>query len=214
MKINCVFFTFFLLATSLSLHSQTVTKFSAEDLAYMKAHGIDPNTAQIVTSITNKQGCVISSKDVAELKQQGYTDEQIANATPYKEPKQVAALSPTPDDLKNAGIWMPYFLGTTNASIVADVISIKPDAIKFRCYGQDYDYSGHYTVMLNTPRQHKNPYLGFGSPKTAKVLILENVGGDVFPLQNATIWEKSSGFIDATAAGKEWIYSGTYTIQN
>jgi hypothetical protein len=68
--------------------------------------------------------------------------------------------------------------------------------------------------MLNTPRQHKNPYLGLGSPETAKFVILENVGGNTFPLQNATIWEKSNGFIDVVALGKEWIYSGTYTIQN
>lgn len=73
----------------------------------------------------------------------------------------------------------------------------------------------HYTlVMLNTPRQHKNPYFGFGSPETAKLVILENVGGVAYPLQNATIWEKSKGFIVVTALGKEWIYFGTYTIQN
>jgi hypothetical protein len=109
---------------------------------------------------------------------------------------------------------MDSFLGMTNAMLPADVISIKTESLKFRINGQDYNYSGHYTVTLNTPRQHKNPYFGFGTPETAKVLILENWNGDMLPLQNATIWEKSSGFIDAVALGKEWIYSGTYTIQN
>ncbi len=161
----------------MSLKSQTVTNFSAEDLAYMKAHGIDPSTVQIVTP-------------------------------------QKSALSPTPDDLKNAVVCMDSFLGMTNAMLPADVISMKPESLKFRINGQDYNYSGHYTVTLNTPRQHKKPYFGFGTPDTAKVLILEDWAGNVMPLQNATIWEKSSGFIDAVALDKEWIYSGTYTIQN
>ena len=91
---------------------------------------------------------------------------------------------------------------------------MKADTLKFRLYDKDYDYSGHYTVMLNTPRKHANPYFGLGSPETAKILILENVGGDAFPLQNATIWEKKPNFIDAVTTDKEWIYSGTYTIQN
>ncbi len=91
---------------------------------------------------------------------------------------------------------------------------MKTESLKFKFYGQTYDYSGHYTVILNTPRQHKNPYFGFGSPETANLIILENVGESTFPLQNATIWEKSSGFIDVVALGKEWIHSGTYTIQN
>jgi len=33
-------------------------------------------------------------------------------------------------------------------------------------------------------------------------------------LQDATIWEKSDGFIDAVAGDKEWILSGDYTISN
>ena len=165
-------------------------------------------------SITNKQGYTISAKDVAELKAQGWTDEQIANATPYQKQIQVAELSPTPPDLKNAVVCMHNFLGMTNAMLRADVISMKPESLKFRINGQDYNFSGHYAVTLNTPRQHKNPYLGFGTPETAKVLILEDWGGTMMPLQNATIWEKSSGFIDAVALDNEWIYSGTYTIQN
>jgi hypothetical protein len=36
----------------------------------------------------------------------------------------------------------------------------------------------------------------------------------MLPLQNATIWEKGAHYIDAVALGKEWIYSGIYTIQN
>jgi hypothetical protein len=78
-------------------------------------------------------------------------------------------------------------VGTTNAVIAADVISMNPEALKIRLFDKDYSYSGHYTVMLNTPRQHKNPYLGFGSPETANLVVLENVGGDSLPLQNATV---------------------------
>lgn len=44
-------------------------------------------------------------------------------------------------------------------------------------------------------------------------MILENVGTESFPLTDATIWEKSKGFIDLTASDKEWVHSGTYTIQ-
>ena len=35
----------------------------------------------------------------------------------------------------------------------------------------------------------------------------------MMPLPDATIWEKKAGFIDAEAAGKQWIYFGNYTIQ-
>jgi len=30
----------------------------------------------------------------------------------------------------------------------------------------------------------------------------------MMPLPDATIWEKKAGFIDAEAAGKQWIYFG------
>lgn len=123
-------------------------------------------------------------------------------------------LSPTPPDLKNAVVSMDNFLGMTNAMLQADVISMEPQSLKFRINGKDYDYSGNYTVMLNTPRQHQNPYFGFGSPETAKMVILEDFGGQAMPLQNTTIWERKANFIDAVALNKEWIYSGTYTIQN
>jgi hypothetical protein len=120
----------------------------------------------------------------------------------------------TPADLKNAYIWMDNFMGMTNADITADVIIMKTDSLKFCLSGQIYDYSGHYTVMLNTPRQHKGPYIGLGIPETASLVILENVGTDSFPLTNAIIFEKSTGFIGAVADGKEWIHSGGYTIRS
>jgi hypothetical protein len=166
-------------------------------------------------TVTKREGDVISSQDIADLKAQGWTDYDIANSHRVKpQEQQQATLNPTPPDLKNAVVCMDSFLGMTNAMLPADVISMKPESLKIRINGQDYDYSGHYTVTLNTPRQHKNPLLGFGSPETAKILILEDWGGNAMPLQNATIWEKRSGFIDATAFDKEWIYSGAYTIQN
>ena len=195
------------LVLCLSLQSQTITNSSSSTKGQ---------------SLTNRNGFVIPPEDVAFFRQKGYTDAEIIRdcqpPTPQT-PEQVKqakwlAANPTPPDLKNAIVCMDSFLGMTNAMLPADVISIKTESLKFRINGQDYNYSGHYTVTLNTPRQHKNPYFGFGTPETAKVLILENWNGDMLPLQNATIWEKSSGFIDAVALGKEWIYSGTYTIQN
>jgi hypothetical protein len=91
---------------------------------------------------------------------------------------------------------------------------MKTDALQFQINGQTYDYSGHYAVMLSTPRKHKNPMFGFGTPDKAKLIIIDDFDGEAMPLPDATIWEKSSGFIDVEALGKEWIYSGTYTIQN
>ena len=123
------------------------------------------------------------------------------------------AMSPTPSDLKGAIIYMDVFLGMTNQALPGDIISMRSQALKFRLMGKDYDYSGNYTVILNTPRQHRNPYFGFGSPERANILVLEDVGGQTFPLPNATIWEKEANFIDAVSCGKEWIYSGTYSIQ-
>jgi hypothetical protein len=169
-----------------------------------------PSPAQ---EMANRQGQAIPPADLDYFRKQGYTDAEIQQSYQPAQP-QKATLSPTPSDLKNAYIWMDNFIGMTNANIMADIISMKAETLKFRLYGKDYDYSGHYTVMLNTPRKHANPYFGLGSPETVKILILENVGGDTFPLQNATIWEKKSNFIDAVAMDKEWIYSGSYTIQN
>jgi len=150
-------------------------------------------------------------QEIDELKARGIDPNTVHPS--IQQANVAVAATPTPPDLKGAMVWMDSFLGTTNAVIAADVISMKPEVLKFQLFGKDWNYSGHYTVMLNPPRQHKNPYFGFGSPETANLVILENVGGDTFPLQNATIWEKSNGFIDAVAMDKEWIHSGTYTIQ-
>ncbi len=185
--------------------AQTVTNPPSGSLT-----ALAPAQAQVMT---NKQGQVIPPADLDYFRKQGYTDAEIQQSYQPAQ-QQKTALSPTPPDLKNAYVWMDNFIGMTNANIMADIISMKADTLKFRLYDKDYDYSGHYTVMLNTPRKHANPYFGLGSPETAKILILENVGGDAFPLQNATIWEKKPNFIDAVTTDKEWIYSGTYTIQN
>ena len=168
---------------------------------------------QSQTNTNPSSSAKLTPADRAELISRGYDPDTFVPDNQGQKPQQ-PNLSPTPSDLKKAVVCMDSFLGMTNAMLPADVISMKPESLKFRINGQDYNYSGHYTVMLNTPRQHKNPYFGFGTPETAKVLILENWNGDMLPLQNAIMWEKSSGFIDAVALGKEWIYSGTYTIQN
>jgi hypothetical protein len=138
---------------------------------------------------------------------------QMASTEPSTNQQQTVSGS-TPFGQNAAIIFLGYFFGITNAAVSGDVISVAPGALKFRCYGQEYNYSGNYTVIFNTPRAHKNPYFGFGSPETANILILEDVGGNVFPFQYATIWDKSANYVDAVANGKEWIYSGTYTIQN
>jgi hypothetical protein len=128
------------------------------------------------------------------------------------------AESVTPPDLKGALIYVDRFLGFEKTALFADVISIKRDALKFRINGNDFDYSGHFSIVLKKPRKHKNPLFGLGSPATAKLVILENFFKDqpdaTMILQNATIWEKSDGLIIAVAADKEWIHSGNYTIQN
>ena len=205
------------LASCLSLQSQTVTNqnnFTQADLAYMKSNGIDPNSVTIVPSITNSDGQVLTPKDVAYLRSLGYSDEDISKSKGGDSQPSKVTLSPTPPDLKNAIVSMNNFLGMTNAMLPADVISMKSDALKFRINNQDYDYSGHYTVLLAIPRLHKSPYFGLGSPDKAKFVSLEDFDSDGILLPDATIWEKSNGFIDVEAMGKEWIYSGTYTIQN
>ena len=219
MKIIRVFFTVFLLVICVSLKAQTVTnqtRFSQADLAYLKSNGIDPNTVTIVTPLTNKVGTVISPEDFHELKSQGYTEEEMANLKPI--PPQQHALPPTPPDLKNALIYVDSFLGSGETGFPADVISFKKGMLKFRSGEKDFDYSGNFSILLTTPRKHRNPYLGLGAPEVVKLLILEDffkgIADGAAPLQNATIWEKSDGYIVAEAAGKEWIHSGTYTIQN
>jgi hypothetical protein len=167
---------------------KTYRKLTPEELQYLAQQGVD----------TNKLQGIVAIYDASELRHQVSDVNQ----------------TPTPANLKNAGIWMDSFLGETNTTIAADIISMKPDTLKFRLAGQDYNYSGHYTVVLNTPRQHKNPYFGFGSPETVKLVILEDFGGESMYLPNATIWEKRDGFITVVALGREWIYSGDYTIQN
>ena len=126
--------------------------------------------------------------------------------------------SDTPPELKNAVIYVENFQGNQNMMIATDVISVKHGALKFRLGQTDYDYSGNFSIYLKTPRQHKLPYFGLGSPETAKLITLDNFfkgnGNGQALLPNATIWEKSDGFIVAVSMGREWIHSGSYTITN
>src|SRR6266705_2314782 len=135
----------------------------------------------------------------------------------------VASLSARADSvalpgLTNVLIYVDHFLGSGKTALVGDVIIMKHDALKFRIGGNEFDYSGHFSILLVTPRTHKNPYFGLGSPETAKILTLEDFFKDqadgTMILPNATIWEKSDGYIVAVAADKEWIHSGGYTITN
>lgn len=176
------------------------------------------STISIVPVFTNNKGRVIPAQDVAYLKAQGWTDEEIANAQIVQPQTNQVTLSPTPPDLKNAMVFVDNFLGGGKTGFPADVISIKKGALKFRFGGKDFDYSGNFSILLTMPRPHKNPHFGFGKPEMAKLLTLgdffkgENDGTMI--LQNATIWKKSDGFIDAVAENKEWIQSGDYTITN
>lgn len=126
--------------------------------------------------------------------------------------------SAPPPELKNAIIYIEHFLGSGKTALVVDVISIKRDALKFRFGDNDYDYSGHFSILLTTPRQHKKPYFGLGTPETAKILTLQGFfkgkPDETVVLPDATIWEKSEGFIVAVSIEKEWIHSGNYTIRD
>jgi hypothetical protein len=117
-------------------------------------------------------------------------DDEVAAMHHLIEQAKAAAGDNAPADLKNAIICMDSFLGETNSTISGDVISMTTDSLKFYLFGKTWDYSGHYTVVLNKPRAHKKPYLGFGSPETASFVLLDNFGGTGLPLPAATIWEK------------------------
>ena len=163
----------------------------------------------------------LTPADVEHLAQQGYDPATLpkqvlveSDAGRAEREKQSKSTTHTPADLKNATICLDTFLGMTNQMLLGDVVTMKAEALKFRFNDQDWEYSGHYTIVLNIPRKHRNPYLSFGSPDKAKIVILDDFNGESLPLPDATIWQKSNGFIDLEAVGKEWIYSGTYTIQN
>jgi hypothetical protein len=54
-------------------------------------------------------------------------------------------------------------------------------------------------MHLITSRKHRAPLLRLGTPEKAKLIIINNFGGDAIPLPDATVWEKSNGFIDVEA---------------
>jgi hypothetical protein len=191
----------------------------------VRSHGIDPTgmtidaDLPITRSLTPEELAAIESHgmDSSLYKNKSVAlvndEERAAMARLISQAQQTNTAS-KPADLKHAYIWLDSFMGMTNASLVAHVKSMKAETLKFQLDGKDYDYSGHYTVMLENPRVHTTLGFSWGSSTTAKLVILDNVGGQTFPLINATIWEKSSGFINAVAQGKEWIHSGRYTIQS
>ena len=220
MKTLRFFPLFSVLAIPFSLQSQTVTNAPATGQgqptnALTMTASLPPGTKLYTLTPDDVKALVQQGYDPATLPKQVLVETDEAKAEREKmERVQQKSVAPTPPDLKNAIIYMNDFLGMTNAMIPADVISMKSESLQFRLNGHDYDYSGHFTVVLNTPRQHKNPHFGFGSPETAKLLILTDFGGGPFPLQNVIIREKKANYIDVETAGKEWIYSGSYTIQN
>jgi hypothetical protein len=92
-----------------------------------------------------------------------------------------------------------------------DLLSIKPDQLKFRFNNQEFEYSGHYAIWITQARKHST--FGFGSPKKARFVHINSRGLDM-PLADATIWEKKTGFIDVEAMGQEFICSGPFEMQN
>lgn len=190
----------------------------------VREHGLDPRGMMIEASLPVLH--VLTPQDIEELRRQNVDVDKLPSALLVAEPDETAAMErliaraqsavskATPPDLKHAVICMPSFLGMTNAMVPADVISMKTDTVKFVSFGKTYDYSGNYAVMLTKPREHKKPVFGFGSPEKASLVILEEFGDESLPLPNATIWEKTKGFINVVAGDKEWIYSGRYTIQS
>lgn len=150
---------------------------------------------------------VLSPEDRASLLQQGLDPDTFVPAEQAPQPQQ----QPQVGGMAFVG----SFQGSTNFFIPPDnVMSTKPHWIKFQFVGQTFEVSGHYGIMLNTPKAHSNPLFGFGKPEKAKFVVIEDFGGATYPLPDATIWEKGDGYIDCEAMGKEWIYSGNYTIQN
>jgi len=168
------------------------------------------------TNIIQEQLPLQSNAIIVPAQQAQTANQNLVSAEYLSQVSKPASVTiEQPEQPQSHGIaFMDTFLGETNFCIPSDnVISMKTDALKFQINGTTYDYSGHYAVMLTTPRKHRNPSFGFGTPDKAKLIIIDDFGGDTMPLPDATIWEKSSGFIDVEALGKEWIYSGTYTIQ-
>ena len=127
-------------------------------------------------------------------------DRDAENATLKPTPMPVITVQAPEQPQVNGIAYMDNFLGEKNFCIPSDnIINMKTDALKFQINGTTYNYSGHYAVMLITPRKHRAPLLGFGTPEKAKLIIINNFGGDAIPLPNATVWEKSNGFIDVEA---------------
>ena len=202
-------------------HPRPLTDSEADEV---RSHNLDPTGMTIDADLPETRP--LTSGELQELSKQGVDTNALAGKPvvigSIRSPAALKQLisnaeqvsTPTPANLKHAYIWMDSFLGTPNMCILADAISMKTESLTFNLLGHIYNYSGHYTVMLNAPRHHESPYFGFGTAPTAQIVNLEDVGGEMMPLQNATIWEQGNGFIDVTAMGKEWIYSGNYTIRN
>lgn len=174
------------------------------DVDDLKARGIDPTPyiGKRWPVAKNPKQPKLTPEDIDYLRKQGL-DPNTFRYADQREQSQVNGIA-----------YIGNFMGMTNFPISSDyIISITPTSIKFQFNGQTFACSGHYAVVLNTPRKHRNPAFGFGTPEKAKMVIMDDFGGEAMPLPGATVWEKSDGFIDVEAMGKEWIYSGSYTIQ-
>lgn len=117
--------------------------------------------------------------------------------------------------LKNAVIYLENFLTQTNFTAQADVLSVSPGSLKFRLGEKTFNYSGNFTIMLDSPRSRKGSFFSSGEPEKADFVILVNVFNTPnFPLKDPKIWERSKNFIVVEAVGKEFIHSGNFTVQS
>jgi hypothetical protein len=154
------------------------TELTQGEIDEMKARGIDPtpyigkllpappNTVQpqgksvIANQDHTQQTESLEPEDIAFLKLRGIDPSTAHYADDQQQQPQVNGIA-----------FMDIFLGETNFCIPSDyVISMKTGSLKFQLYGKTYDYSGHYAVMLNTPRKHKNPKFWFRTPEKAKLV--------------------------------------------
>lgn len=218
----------FILLTFSTLHSQTIAN-GAITTQQKDSIAIATNTKvadglAIAPEVkkTNPRLIPLTPEQAEYLRAQGLDPDKYAIdpdllAHQSGQQPQQSTVASAQKGLDNAMIYLDHFLGSGKTMVAGDVINLKRDALKFSCMGKEYDYSGNYSICLNTPRQHKNSHFGLGSVETAKILTLEDffkgTPNGTIMLQDAKIWEKSSGFIVAEAMGKEWIHSGSYTIQ-
>jgi hypothetical protein len=133
---------------------------------------------------------------------------EFSNVPPAPTDSQVATGPRDP----MAALYLDQFMGTTNLNLlvkVSDLVAVKQDYLKFNFGGSKFDYSGHYAIWIPKARKHSTPL--FGLEERAKAVSIHTSGLTTI-LPNATVWEKSPGFIDICCGDIECICSGSFEI--